>query len=258
MSAPIKGTDHYLFVQRDITDFKTLEEKFYESQKLAAVGQLSAGIAHEVRNPLSSIKMSLQILEKRFKPDGNDLKRFKIARKEVEHLEKIVNDILTYAKPTKPEMKTSDIRAFLESSLMMAENEIAQKKITVQCDVEPEIPWIKMDSGMLTHALLNIYLNAIDAMETGGRLSVKAKLIHNGNRHVSIEIEDNGCGIDADDLSQLFNPFFSRKKSGTGLGLTHVKKFIDLHHGNIAIFSKKGEGTNVVVSLPIDGEPDSL
>jgi PAS domain S-box-containing protein len=257
-SAPIKGTDHYLIVQRDITEYKTLEEKFYESQKLAAVGQLSAGIAHEVRNPLSSIKMSLQILEKRLKPDGNDLKRFNIARKEVEHLEKIVNDILTYAKPTKPEMKSSDIGAFLESSLMMAENEISQKKIKVHCDVEPGIPLIKMDSGMLMHALLNIYLNAIDAMKSGGILSLKAKLVRNGNRYVSIEIEDNGSGIDEGDISQIFNPFFTRKGYGTGLGLTHVKKFIDLHHGTIAISSKKGEGTKVVVTLPIEGETETL
>ena len=111
-------------MQRDITEFKNLEKKFYDSQKLAAVGQLSAGIAHEVRNPLSSIKMSLQILEKRLNPTGNDLKRFKIAEKEVEHLEKIVNDILIYAKPAEPEMKPADISAFLESSLSMVEKEL--------------------------------------------------------------------------------------------------------------------------------------
>ncbi|MBP9021225.1 MAG: PAS domain S-box protein, partial [Syntrophobacterales bacterium] len=106
---PIKGTDRYLFVQRDITEFKDLEKKFYDSQKLAAVGQLSAGIAHEVRNPLSSIKMSLQILQKRLRPEGNDLKRFKIAEKEVEHLEKIVSDILLFAKPMEPDMRPGDI-----------------------------------------------------------------------------------------------------------------------------------------------------
>ena len=131
-TAPIKGTDRYLLVQRDITEHKNLEKKFYESQKLAAVGQLSAGIAHEVRNPLSSIKMSLQILEKRLNPTGNDLKRFKIAEKEVEHLEKIVNDILIYAKPTGPERKQADISAFIESSLSMVEKELSEKKIDVQ------------------------------------------------------------------------------------------------------------------------------
>jgi two-component system sensor histidine kinase HydH len=251
-TGPIKGTDRFLLVQRDITEFKNLEKKFYESQKLAAVGQLSAGIAHEVRNPLSSIKMSLQILQKRLNPTGNDLKRFKIAEKEVEHLEKIVNDILIYAKPAEPERKPADISAFLESSLSMVEKELADKKIDVQFHNDQDIPPITLDSALLKQAFLNIYLNAIDAMEEGGRLRIETRLVTNGRKHVLIEIEDNGYGIDEEDMPHLFNPFFTRKSYGTGLGLTQVKKFIDLHHGSVEIFSRKGEGTKVVVTLPLE------
>jgi len=251
-TAPIKGTDKYLLVQRDITEFKNLEKKFYDSQKLAAVGQLSAGIAHEVRNPLSSIKMSLQILEKRLNPTGNDLKRFKIAEKEVEHLEKIVNDILIYAKPAEPEMKPADISAFLESSLSMVEKELYDKKIDVQFHNDQGIPPINLDSAMLKQAFLNIYLNAIDAMEEGGRLRISTRLVTNEHKHISIEIDDSGYGIEEEDMPHLFNPFFTRKRYGTGLGLTQVKKFIDLHHGSIEIFSRKGEGTKVVVTLPLE------
>ncbi|HYA14075.1 MAG TPA: ATP-binding protein [Syntrophales bacterium] len=251
-SGAIKGTDRYLLVQRDITEFKNLEKKFYESQKLAAVGQLSAGIAHEVRNPLSSIKMSLRILEKRLNPIGNDLRRFRIAEKEVEHLEKIVNDILIYAKPAEPEVRPADISSFLESSLMMVEKELSEKKIDVQFHNDPGIPPINLDSAMLKQAFLNIYLNAIDAMESGGRLQIRTKVVGNGHRHVLIEIEDNGYGIEEEDMPHLFNPFFTRKKYGTGLGLTQVKKFIDLHHGNIEILSKKGAGTRVIVTLPLE------
>jgi two-component system sensor histidine kinase HydH len=251
-TGPIKGSDKYLLVQRDITEFKNLEKKFYDSQKLAAVGQLSAGIAHEVRNPLSSIKMSLQILEKRLNPAGNDLKRFKIAEKEVEHLEKIVNDILIFAKPAEPEMKPADISAFLESSLSMVEKELYDKKIDVQFHNDQDIPPINIDSSMLKQAFLNIYLNAIDAMEEGGRLRISTKLVTNGHKHVSIEIDDSGYGIEEEDMPHLFNPFFTRKRYGTGLGLTQVKKFIDLHHGSIEIFSRKGEGTKVVVNLSLD------
>jgi len=253
-TGPIKGTDRFLLVQRDITEFKNLEKKFYESQKLAAVGQLSAGIAHEVRNPLSSIKMSLQILEKRLNPIGNDLKRFRIAEKEVEHLEKIVNDILIYAKPAEPERKPADIISFLENSLTMVEKELSEKKIDVQFDNDPGIPPINLDSAMLRQAFLNIYLNAIDAMEEGGRLSIRTRLVTNGHKHVLIEIEDNGYGIDDEDMPHLFNPFFTRKKYGTGLGLTQVKKFIDLHHGSIEIVSKRDKGTRVVVTLPLEDE----
>ncbi|HET6461744.1 MAG TPA: PAS domain S-box protein [Syntrophales bacterium] len=251
-TAPIKGTDRYILVQRDITEHKNLEKKFYESQKLAAVGQLSAGIAHEVRNPLSSIKMSLRILEKRLNPSGNDLKRFKIAEKEVEHLEKIVNDILIYAKPTGPERKPSDIGSFIEGSLSMVEKELSDKKIQVELHNDKNIPAVEIDPAMLRQAFLNIYLNAIDAMGQGGRLRIRSKFVADGDRHVVVEIEDSGYGIDAEDMPHLFNPFFTRKRYGTGLGLTQVKKFIDLHHGSIEIFSRKGEGTKVVVTLPLE------
>ncbi|HRT26748.1 MAG TPA: ATP-binding protein, partial [Syntrophales bacterium] len=251
---PIKGTDRYLFVQRDITEFKDLEKKFYDSQKLAAVGQLSAGIAHEVRNPLSSIKMSLQILQKRLRPEGNDLKRFKIAEKEVEHLEKIVSDILLFAKPMEPDMRPGDVNSFIDSSLLMAEKEILEKKIEVRADYDSDIPQANYDPGMLRQALLNLYLNAIDAMDEGGVLTISTRFVRKGDGEwVLIEIEDNGSGIDEEDIPHLFNPFFTRKKYGTGLGLAQVKKIIDLHRGTIEIVSVKGRGTKVSVALPAGG-----
>ncbi|MCX5851628.1 MAG: PAS domain S-box protein [Deltaproteobacteria bacterium] len=249
---PVKGTNRYVLVQRDITDFKNLEEKYYESEKLAALGQLSAGIAHEVRNPLSSIKMSLQILEKRMNPAGNDLKRFKIAEKEVEHLEKLVNDVLIYAKPSAPVREPSDIRGILEHALAMVEKALTDKHIIVQKRFGSGIPPLMVDSAMLEQAFLNICHNAIDAMEEGGKLLVSAKTANDSGRpSVVVEIEDNGCGIDQEDMPSLFNPFFTRKKYGIGLGLAQVKKIIDLHHGMVEILSKKGEGTRFIVTLPV-------
>jgi len=252
-SGPIKGTDRYVVVQRDITEFKNLEKKFYESQKLAAVGQLSAGIAHEVRNPLSSIKMSLQILEKRLKPSGNDLKRFKIAEREVEHLEKLVRDILIFARPGEPEMELADINEFLGRSLAMAEKEISDKKINVQYMYDKKIPLMKFDSAMLEEAFLNIYLNAVDAMEDRGKLLISTKLLKNKHDSIVVKIEDNGCGIDEEDLHHIFNPFFTNKKYGTGLGLTQVKKIVDLHQGTAEVKSEKGKGTVVCITFPVSG-----
>ncbi|MFB3925233.1 MAG: PAS domain-containing protein [Syntrophales bacterium] len=251
-ASPIKGTDRYIMVQRDITEFKTLEQRFYESQKLAAVGQLSAGIAHEVRNPLSSIKMSLQILEKRLKPEGNDLKRFKIAQKEVDHLEKLVNDILIFAKPAEPDFRIADINAFVEQSLHMAEKEISDKKIDVRIQCDRSIAPLKFDSSMLNQALLNIYINAVDAMEENGKLTISTRSVRNGGKSVEIAIEDSGCGISAQDIPYIFNPFFTRKKYGTGLGLTQVKKIIELHQGTIEISSRLNEGTRVTITLPAE------
>jgi PAS domain S-box-containing protein len=251
---PVEGTDRYVFVQRDVTEFKNLEKKFYESQKLAAIGQLSAGIAHEVRNPLSSIKMSLQILEKRMQPEGNDLKRFRIAQREVEHLEELVNDVLIYARPASPRKEPSDIRRIVENAIALAERLLTDKNIHVQTDFDEAPPLLDVDSAMLEQAFLNIYRNAVDAMEMDGILRTTVRRSGDNLAHLQITIEDNGCGIDAADLPHVFNPFFSKKKYGTGLGMTQVKKIIDLNMGSIEISSKKEDGTRVMVTFPIHQE----
>jgi PAS domain S-box-containing protein len=251
---PVKGTDRYVFVQRDITEFKNLEKKFYDSEKLAAVGQLSAGIAHEVRNPLSSIKMSLQILEKRMRPDGNDLKRFRIAQREVEHLEELVNDVLIYARPAAPKKEPSDIRRILENALALAERLVTDKNIRIVTEFEDSIPMFLADAAMLEQAFLNVYRNAVDAMEPNGMLHIAARLNGQDSSSLQVIVADNGCGIDEADLPHIFNPFFTKKKYGTGLGMTQVKKIIDLHRGTIDIESARGEGTRITVSFPIDQE----
>ncbi len=245
--SPVKGTDRFVLVERDITELKDLEKKYYESQKLAAIGQLSAGIAHEVRNPLSSIKMSLQILEKRMQPEGNDLKRFKIAQREVEHLEKLVSDVLIYAKPTAPHKDLCDLRSIIESALAMVEKSLKDKDIDLQKIYTDGNDAIPVDSQMIKQALINIFQNAIDAMEPQGRLSIS---LRKENESLLLEVEDNGCGIDEEDIPYLFNPFFTKKNYGTGLGLTQVKKIIEQHNGEIEIISKKGSGTRFIITLP--------
>ncbi len=248
-TSPVIGTDRYLFVQRDITEFKDMEQKLYESQKLAALGQLSAGIAHEVRNPLSSIKMSLQILGKRMNPTGNDLKRFKIAEKEVEHLEELVNNILIFAKPLEPKMAPVILTKVLEQAAAMAEKGIADKHIDMQTQYE-SIPPVSADSAMLVDAFINIIRNAAEAVEENGSIIISLKYLEGSRDAVVIRVQDNGCGIDAADMPHLFNPFFTRKKYGTGLGLSQVKRIIDFNKGTIDIASEKGKGTIVSVTLP--------
>lgn len=248
-TAPVIGTDHYIMVQRDITEFKDLEKKLYNSEKLAALGQLSAGIAHEVRNPLSSIKMSLQILEKRMNPEGNDLKRFKIAQKEVEHLEELVNNVLVFAKPLDPTIIPFDLTKMLEQAIALTEKAISDKKIDVKLEMQ-EIPQINGDQPMLADAFLNVIRNAVEAVEDNGFIRIYARSIGSQPPSVLVVVEDNGCGIDEKDMPHLFNPFFTKKKYGTGLGLSQVSKIVELHAGKIEIISEKDKGTKVCVTLP--------
>jgi PAS domain S-box-containing protein len=248
-TSPVIGTNHYIVVQRDITEFKNLEKRLYDSQKLAALGQLSAGIAHEVRNPLSSIKMSLQILEKRMNPEGNDLKRFKIAQKEVEHLEELVNNVLVFAKPVEPKMAPVDLAKVIEQVLALAEKGIADKRIDVKLEVQ-EIPQVTVDAAMIADTFLNIIRNAVDAVEDKGYIHIYARSIGSKPPAVLVVVEDNGCGIDEEDMPHLFNPFFTKKKYGTGLGLSQVSKIVELHQGKIEIISEKDKGTKVCITLP--------
>jgi len=249
-TTPVVGSDRYLVVQRDITDVKNLEKKLYESQKMAALGQFSAGLAHEVRNPLSSIKMSLQILEKRLNPTGNDLKRFKIAEKEVEHLEELVNNILIFAKPMDPRKAPTDVVKVINRALALSEKGITDKNIEVKTEIE-DVPVLMADAAMLGDALLNIIRNAVEAAEEKGVVTVSLCLLEGSRKSIVIQVQDNGDGIDPADMPHLFNPFFTRKKYGTGLGLSQVKTIIDLHHGTIDFISEKGKGTKVVVTLPL-------
>ena len=249
-TSPVIGTNHYLLVQRDITEFKNLEKKLYDSQKLAALGQLSAGIAHEIRNPLSSIKMSLQILAKRMNPEGNDLKRFKIAEREVDHLEMLVNNILAFAKPVEPKKSPVDLSKVLEQAIDMAEKGIADKKIEVQTEFSEVLP-VTVDAAMMADAFLNVIRNALEVEAEYGKIIVSLRYFDETRQSVAVEIKDNGGGINEEDMPHIFNPFFTRKNYGTGLGLSLVKKIVDIHQGTIDISSKKNEGTTVLIVLPL-------
>jgi PAS domain S-box-containing protein len=248
-TAPVVGTDHYILVQRDITEYKNLEKKLYNSEKLAALGQLSAGIAHEVRNPLSSIKMSLQILEKRMNPEGNDLKRFKIAQKEVEHLEELVNNVLVFAKPMEPKIAPADLNKLLERAVSLCEKIIQDKQIDVKMESQ-QIPMVNVDVAMITDAFVNVVRNAVEAMENNGHIRIYARSIGSQPPSVLVVVEDDGCGIDDSDMPHLFNPFFTKKKYGTGLGLSQVLKIVEVHQGKLEIISEKDKGTKVCVTLP--------
>jgi two-component system sensor histidine kinase HydH len=153
-----------------------------------------------------------------------------------------------------PRKETADIRKVVRHALALGEKGIADKKIQVQTRFADAVPLLQIDAAMLEQAFLNLILNAVDAMGEGDLLTVSATAVDDGIPLVEVEIADNGCGIDEKDMPHLFNPFFTRKKYGTGLGLTQVKKIVDLHQGIVDIFSTKGEGTRVRIRFPAQPE----
>jgi signal transduction histidine kinase len=193
--------------------------------------------------------MSLQILEKRMNPEGNDLKRFKIAQKEVEHLEELVNNVLVFAKPVDPKLSPTDLVKLLEQAVALTEKAIHDKKIEVRLEAE-DIPPVMVDAAMITDAFVNVIRNAVEAVEENGHLRIYVRSIGSQPPSVLVVVEDNGCGIDDADMPHLFNPFFTKKKYGTGLGLSQVLKIVEIHQGKIEIISEKGKGTKVCVTLP--------
>jgi len=194
--------------------------------------------------------MSLQILAKRINPEGNDLKRFRIAEKEVDHLEMLVNNILAFAKPVEPKKTQVDLSKVLEQALALSEKGITDKKIEIQKEFN-DIPPVTVDAAMMADAFLNIIRNAVEASEEYGKIKVSLRYAYENRQSVVVEIKDEGSGIDEEDMPHIFNPFFTRKKYGTGLGLSLVKKIIDIHQGMIDISSKKNEGTKVLIILSL-------
>jgi len=187
------------------------------------------------------------------KPQGNDLKRFQIARREVEHLEQLVKDVLVFAKPSAPRKEAVDVRKILESALAMAEKHLSERNVRIETSFEEGLPFVDADAGMMEQAFLNVCLNAVDAMTPDGTLRISAVRGTDG-RTVVIEIEDDGCGIDEADLPHVFNPFFTKKQYGTGLGLTQVKKIVEMHGGSVNIVSREGAGCRVVITVPQAGD----
>jgi two-component system sensor histidine kinase HydH len=242
---------------KDVTENKRLQNKITDTERLAALGQLSLGIAHEIRNPLSSIKMNLQILNRLIPFTGETKEHFDLALREVFHLEGILDDLLCYAKPLKLRLKLLDVNSLLDDTLLLVKSDIRDKEIIVNRDYDNGLLKISLDEDKVKQAFLNIYLNSIQAMNQGGTLFIKTyredqsdlQSSFQGERKVIIKVSDTGCGIEKDKLKFIFDPFFTTKPFGTGLGLSIVKNIFDHLGASIEVKSQPGSGTEFTVRL---------
>jgi two-component system sensor histidine kinase HydH len=238
----------YLFLFRDMTEMIQLRKEMARNQRLVSLGSLAAGIAHEIRNPLSSIKGFATYFKEKYQDNQEDGEIADILIGEVERLNRVIGQLLDFARPLTMKRQNNSLRELVDHTLKMIEAQAVVKAIRIEQDLgEPDLrAWI--DEDRISQVLLNLYLNAFDAMEPGGVLTVS--LSSPGNGMIQITVADTGRGIRQTDLPHVYDPYFTTKSSGTGLGLAIVHRIIESHDGRISITSEEGRGTTFVILLP--------
>ena len=238
---------------------KEIQYQLLQSEKLASIGKLSATIAHEINNPLNGILTYTKLIERKL-IDGTfkkeEIPKFRsylaIMERETERCSTIVRNLLDFARQREPSLKSDvDINEVVEEALSLLENQIALQEITLEKKYG-QLPPIMADPTQLRQVFLNIILNSCEAMHNGGILTITTDFSDKRKKVVLVEITDNGLGIDEKDLSKIFDPFFTSKEQGTGLGLSVVYGIISSHHGTIQVKSKAGEGTTILIKLPVE------
>jgi len=253
---------------RDITRRKRMEELMVRVDKLTSLGELSSGIAHEIRNPLAGIKTSAQVLAKKLKSPSERVLIDGVLS-EITRLNKIVTDLLNFSRPSPPLPAPVDIPVILEKTLDLVMEKLNKSKIKLTRQYDKNLPQVMIDREQVQQVFLNLLLNSIKAMPEGGILTVSLRIIMdqsrikdkiteyynflflNENKFIEISFKDNGFGIKEENISRIFNPFFTTDPNGTGLGLPIVHKLLEKNNSYIYIDSKEGKGCNVTLIIPV-------
>ncbi len=223
------------------------------SDRLASLGQLTAGLAHEIRNPLVAIRTFTQLLPERYADEEFRNSFQGLALKEVDRICSLVTDLLGFARPSAPKVSAEDVNEIVENIVRILETEAKEKGVRVDCCLASNLPKILIDKGQIKQVSMNVILNAIQSIEGEGVVEVSTRLFtKNGSeQYVQIAIRDSGVGIPEKDLEDIFNPFFTTKEGGSGLGLSISHQIVQEHGGHILVESKVGEGTTFFINLPV-------
>jgi signal transduction histidine kinase len=230
----------------------TLQRELIRKERLAAVGELAGGVAHEIRNPLAGIGGALTMLAREVPADDDTQEVMSEIQKQIQRMERLVQELLAYARPCVLHPEWTDVHAILKQAVASMAQRQTDHKVELVMELDPKVPEIYVDFRDLEHAFENLVLNALQAIPGEGTIEVRTQYC---GKHVLISISDDGLGMDTEVRGKIFEPFFTTKARGTGLGLSLVRRAVENYDGEIRVESAPGEGTTFVFSLPTEAGP---
>ena len=236
-----------VLILRDLREVRRLQADVRRQEKLAALGKLAAGVAHEIRNPLSSIKGLASFFADQFDHNPTAKEAAGVMVNEVDRLNRAISELLDFARPTDLKLRSVDLAPLMNRSIQLIRQDATNQNVRIDLSVADHICPVHIDPDRFNQCLLNLYLNAIQSMEGGGTLGVVCDL--DNDRHVRIAVSDTGQGIEADHLGKIFDPYFSTKNKGTGLGLAVVHKILEAHGADLSVESVLDQGTTMTIRL---------
>lgn len=248
-----------LHISRDISERRRMEENLQRAHQMKLVGEWATALAHEIKNPLAGIKVSVEVLAEELEAE-EDRAVVQKAIQEIGRIKILLKSLLNFAKPPKPKLSATDLNALLDKSLDFSLKHLGRgpagaATIGFTKNFDPELSSVWVDPMQFQQIFLNLILNAVEAMPRGGQISV-ATCHRPKERSIAVEITDSGKGIERSDLDKIFQPFFTTKKKGTGLGLAITKRLVEQHDGQITVISEPGQGTTISIALPVkEGQP---
>jgi len=242
----------YAIIMRDITESRRTAEKTIESERLNALTLLAAGVAHELGNPLNSLNIHLQLMERQARKlkgkERDELQHsIEICRGEINRLDSIVTQFLRAIRPSRPQLQPENINAIVEGAVRFFSAEIEARDIVVETELRSDLPLLQLDRDQMKQAFYNVIKNSFEAMKRRGILRIRTDM---DESHVRVSFIDTGGGMSAETLSHVFEPYYTTKESGTGLGLLIVRRIVREHGGELAIASTEGKGLTLTIRLP--------